>query len=238
MILDLIWGLLEHGAKVGESDLAVRSDRRLGICGLCLEMNISFGPYPSTYRRTIGDRRVISLVAFVVAMDYGVVNDCVGGYQAGVHEMAQVCHVLGWQNDPFSQKFQSLDDVCFCCLCEYLSDYVRASVSGADWVNEFVVSSLPATLMSLRQRGMGFVMMPVLTFCAEIEIQKDFDSSDVCLLASDGHFALASRSLACPTVHALCYALVPPLVNLEAVISMVSVCDLDSGRAVYRRGRR
>lgn len=92
--------------------------------------------------------------------------------------------------------------------------------------------------MTLRQCGMGFVTMPALTFCAEIEIQKDFDSSDVCLLASDGYLALASQSLACPTVHVLCYALVPPLVNLEGVISMVSVCDLDSGRAVGLRGWR
>lgn len=54
IILDLIWDLLEHEAKFDESGLVVRSDRLLGTYGLCLEMNIFFGPYPLTYRR-IGD---------------------------------------------------------------------------------------------------------------------------------------------------------------------------------------
>ena len=48
MILDLIWGPLEHVAKVGESDLVVRSDRRLETYGFCLEMDFSFCPYPTS----------------------------------------------------------------------------------------------------------------------------------------------------------------------------------------------
>lgn len=51
MVLDLIWAPLEHVAKVGESDLLVRSDRRLETYGLCLGMDCSFCPYPWTYQR-------------------------------------------------------------------------------------------------------------------------------------------------------------------------------------------
>lgn len=46
MTLDWIWDLLEHVARVGESDSVVRSDQRLETYGLCWETDFSFCPYP------------------------------------------------------------------------------------------------------------------------------------------------------------------------------------------------
>lgn len=54
MILDWIWGLLEHGVMIDGSDLAVRSGRLLVTCVLCLGMNIFFCPYPLPYQRKMG----------------------------------------------------------------------------------------------------------------------------------------------------------------------------------------
>lgn len=92
--------------------------------------------------------------------------------------------------------------------------------------------------MALCPGEMGFVMMLALTSYGEMEIWMGFDSSDVCLMANDGHRALASQSLACREALSLCYAHVLPLSSPSAVISMSFVCDLDFGRAVCRPNRR
>lgn len=182
---------------------------------------------------------MISLEAFLAVLGFGVVIDRVFGCLAEMRENALVCRVLGWQNDPFCRRPLDLYFVYFYRLRECLSDCVQVSVFEVGWVNEVDVSYLPAMmLLTLRLDGMGFAMILALTSYGEIEKQMGFDSSDVCLMANDGHHALASRSLACQEALALYCALVPPLLNPEAVISRASVCDLDSVQAVYRRGRR
>lgn len=53
-ILDwMVWDLLVRVAKVGESDLVVRSPP--GISGLCLEIDFPFCPYLSAGQKTLGD---------------------------------------------------------------------------------------------------------------------------------------------------------------------------------------
>lgn len=105
-------------------------------------------------------------------------------------------------------------------------------------MNELDVSYLPVKRLWTRRQGVaGFVTMLALTSYDEIEKGMGFDSSDVCLMVNVEHHVWACQSLAYQATLVLYCALVPPLSNLELVISMISVCDLDSVRAVYRRGR-
>lgn len=239
MLGSMVCDLSGRVANVGESDWVVRSDQPLGISGLCLEMDFVLCLYLLICQMNVGYGEVIFLELFVGVLDYVAVIDNAFGYQAEVHEKVLLCLFSGWQIDLFSQSPPTPDYVCFCCLCACLNGCVQASVFEVGWVNEVDVSYLRARmLMALGLGEMGFVMMLASTSCGEIEIWMGFDSSDVCLMANDGHHASASQSLPCQAALDLYYAHELPLSSPSGVTLTSFACDLDFGRAVCRPNRR
>lgn len=176
---------------------------------------------------------MISRVAFVIVLDCDEVIDCALRCR-GVGEKNRLCRVLGCENVHAVQKPPTLDDVYVCLLHERLNAFFQATAFEVRGVSYLDASYLAVMrLLNPCLLVMDYVIAPVLISCDEIEKLKDFDSSDVCLMAN-GVDPLACQSLACPGALDLCCVLVPPLENLARGIEMVSACDLDSVRAVYR----
>jgi hypothetical protein len=220
-----------HGVMVGESGFVARRNR-YPTCDVYVENDLVSSPCPL---------RMTSHASYVIVLDFAaVIGSVLNGDRVEAQNSGRRIRdgrVSGWESDHACSRSLILDDACVCSPHETQDSCVQvseASASEAEAEREFDVSCLGAR-RTIPPPAMDCAIPLALISCDDCGLVKDFDSSDVFLMASGGCCVWACPSLACPATPALYYALVLLLANLSAAGTvMVSVCDLGCVRGAYR----
>jgi hypothetical protein len=219
---------------VDESGFVARRDR-YPTCGVYVENDLVSYPCPL---------KMTSHASFLIVLDFAAVIGCaLNGDRVEAQNYGRRTRdgrVSGWESDHACSRSLILDDACVCSphetqdSCVQVSEVSEASASEAEAERAFDVSCLGARRTILLP-AMDCAMPLALISYDDCGLVKDFDSSDVFLMASGGCCVWACPSLACPATPALCYAPVLLLANLSAAGTvMASVCDLGCVRGAYR----